>query len=285
MRRSIQVAAAMRAILAAAMIAGAAGCAHAPANPPSLTLAWRLEGLANPESILARPGGGYFLSLVGGEGDVKDANGAIAIVDAAGRLSDPAWASGLDAPKGMALVGGTLYVSDIDALVAIDAETGAVKARYPAAGARFLNDVAVLDSGAVLTSDSATSRIFVLQGEALEPWLADPALRAVNGLLPYRGALIVSTMAGRLLSIDPASKAITTLADGLGNADGIAPWGEGFLVSAWPGELFLVRGGVAERLLDTREDKRYLNDFILRDGLLLVPHWEPGALSAYRVAG
>ena len=39
------------------------------------------------------------------------------------------WATGLDAPKGMALANGQLYVADIDRLVEIDPATGKIVAQ------------------------------------------------------------------------------------------------------------------------------------------------------------
>ena len=100
-------------------------CAHSPTAAPRLTETWRLaEGLANPESALLSADGRFFyVSNVAGEGDGRDGTGSIATVSRDGRLLNPAWVTGLNAPKGMALAGGTLYVSDIDALVAINAAT------------------------------------------------------------------------------------------------------------------------------------------------------------------
>ena len=36
-------------------------------------------------------------------------------------------------------------------------------------------------------------------------------------------------------------------------------------------------------LADSRKDETYINDFILARGVLYVPHWKPGSLSALRV--
>ena len=70
-------------------------------------------------------------SNVAGDGDARDGKGFISRITAHGRLLEQQWAKGLNAPKGMARVGETLYVSDIDCLVTIDAASGSVMARYP----------------------------------------------------------------------------------------------------------------------------------------------------------
>src|SRR3546814_10575543 len=72
------------------------------------------------------------------------------------------WATGLDAPKGLALANNRLYVSDIDQLVAIDTATGAVAQRWPATGAKFLNDVVADMDGRVFVSDMVTNQIWLL---------------------------------------------------------------------------------------------------------------------------
>ena len=269
------------------------GCVTAAAAaPPSLEPAWVLEGLANPESIVASADGAqYFVSNVAGEGDAIDGQGFIARVSPTGELLEREWVTGLNAPKGLLLHAGKLFVSDITDLVEIDVATGKVLARHAAPGAKFLNDVARAPDGRILVSDSGTARIFAWDGKALADWLADDQLRAVNGLLPEAGRLIVTTMAGKLLAIDWASRAITPLAADLGNADGVVRLDDGsYLVGEWPGRLFHVALAAdastpasVTTLLDGREKKQYLNDFLRAGELLLVPNWEPSSLTAYRL--
>jgi hypothetical protein len=263
--------------------------AAAHAAPPRLEPAWRTEGLANPESIAADPSGGFFVSNVAGEADARDGIGFVSRLAADGALLQREWVAGLDAPKGLLLRDGKLFVSDIDRLVVIDVATGEVEARHAVPGARFLNDVAAGRDGAVLVSDSGGARIHALVGGAVVEWLAHDALRSVNGLLPEPDRLVVSTMQGRLLAVDWDSKAVTVLAEGLGNADGVVRLDDGsYLVGEWPGRLFHVvpaAGAAASvaTLLDSREQKHYLNDFLRQGELLLVPNWEPSTVTAYRL--
>ncbi len=280
----------IRTLIFLAVSAALASCAMEPqpVNPPaealSLSLTWRIEGLANPESLaMSEDGAALYVTNVNGEAAAKDGNGFIARISTDGRVLDREWVGGFNAPKGIARSGGLLYVADIDELVIVDIARRAIRARTPIAGARFLNDVAVLPHDTVLIADSGAGRIYSVQDGVVETWLADPLLAAVNGILVEPGRLVATTMQGRFLAIDMASRQITVLAEGLGDADGVAALGAGrYLVSEWPGLMHIVAAdGTHETILDTRAERRFMNDFLLIDGALYQPHWEPGALSAY----
>jgi glucose/arabinose dehydrogenase len=262
-----------------------AGAPQGPA-PVRLEQAWRLAGFANPESA-ALSGDGSFLYVtnVNGEGDAKDGNGFISRVSTDGRMLEREFARGLDGPKGIMLGGDALYVADIDQLVVVDAATGAVRRRVPAPGAQFLNDLTFAPDGQVLIADSGGARIYAVRSDAAEVWLEHELLGSINGFLPEPERLIVTTMAGRLLAIDYETRAITVLAEGLGDADGVASLGDGrYLVSEWPGLMHVVTpDGAHTTILDAREERRFLNDFLLVGEVLYQPHWEPSEFTAYRV--
>ena len=265
-----------------------AGCATVPPGsaPVSLDPSWTLTGFADPESVLrAVDAGVLYVSNVSGEGDARDGDGFVSKVSVDGKMLVRQWAVGLDAPKGLARIGGTLFVADIDDLVEIDLASGRVTARHPVPEAKFLNDVAVAPDGTVLVSDSGTGRIHGWRDGTMSVWLADPLLAAINGLLPEGDHVLVTTMQGRLLSVDLATRAITVVAEDLGNADGVGRLPDGsLLVSEWPGRLFHLRtDGTRATLLDTREAETYLNDLLLSGDELLMPNMKPGQVSAYRV--
>jgi sugar lactone lactonase YvrE len=272
-------------------VAAALAAACSPSTPPepvALELSWRATGLANPESA-ALSGDRSFLYVtnVNGEGDARDGNGFISRISTSGDVLQREFATGLNGPKGVMLGGDSLYVADIDELAVVDAATGAVRRRVPIDGAGFLNDLTFARDGSVLIADSAGGRIYAVRADEPEIWLEHEYLQSVNGLLSEPDRLVVTTMAGRLLAVDYDTRAITILAEGLGDADGVAPLGDGrYLVSAWPGELFVVaEDGSRTLLLDTRAENRFLNDFLLVDGVLYQPHWEPSEFSAYRLSG
>jgi len=255
-------------------------------GPVRLEQVWRVAGLANPESAaLAADATFLYVTNVNGEGDARDGNGFISRVSTSGEVLQREFATGLNAPKGIMVGGDALYVADIDQLVVLDAASGAVRRRVPAPGALFLNDLTFAPDGQVLIADSASRRIYAVRTDTAEVWLEDPLLDSINGFLPEPHRLVVTTMAGRLLAIDYSTRAITVLAEGLGEADGVAPLSDGrYLVSAWPGQMFVVSAdGSHEQILDTREEGRFLNDFLLVGDILYQPHWEPSEFTAYRV--
>jgi DNA-binding beta-propeller fold protein YncE len=278
--------------LSLGLVFALAACAQeAPSNAPGavrLEQVWRVGGLANPESVaLSRDGTFLYVTNVNGEGEAEDGNGFISRVSLEGEVLQRDFATGLDAPKGIMAGGDALYVADINELVVLDAATGAIRRRVPAPGAQFLNDLAFAPDGAVLMADSATQRIYAVHNDTAEVWLEHDLLNSINGLSPEADRLVVTTMAGRLLAIDYQSRAITVLAEGLGNADGVAAIGEGrYLVSEWPGLMHVVNTaeGSHETIVDTQSENRFLNDFLLVGDILYQPHWEPSELTAYRVA-
>jgi sugar lactone lactonase YvrE len=275
------------ALLCAGLGLGLAACASTPSGPPTLTPLWTARGFSNPESVaLSADGRFFYVSNVSGEAGAKDGDGFISRVGRDGTMIERQWAKGLDAPKGLALRDGRLWVSDIDSVVELDAASGAILARHKVDGARFLNDLDFAPDGGVLVTDSGGARIYVLEDGAASVWLADELLSAVNGLLPEPGRLVVTTMAGRLLAVDWRTRAITTLAEGLGAADGVAALGgNAYLVSEWRGRLFHVTpDGAHSVVMDTRAAPVLINDFLLAGDTLVLPNWEPSTLSAYRVS-
>lgn len=78
-------------------------------------------------------------------------DGLVAAVDAKGVPVDgpaiPQPGTRLDAPKGLALLDGQLYVADIDRVVAFDPATGQQTAEFRPEGAKGLNDLAVAGAG------------------------------------------------------------------------------------------------------------------------------------------
>lgn len=261
--------------------------AAVPGDNISITEIWRTGGFASPESVLPDPETGLiFVSNVNGEGDTRDGNGFISRITADGEIETLEWATGLDAPKGMALVGDRLYVTDITQIVCIDRRTGEIINRWPAPGAGFLNDAAAGPDGRIYVSDSATSRIYVLEDEMVHVWAEDDALRAINGLWPEDGRMLAVTMGGLFVSISLDGETVSVIGEGLGNGDALAPDGQGaYLSSEWPGQIYhLMPDGTFEVLADTREAGVYVNDFYRMGDVLIVPHWQPGEVSAWQIS-
>src|SRR5690606_22784738 len=111
----------------------------------------------------------------------KDGAGSIARVGLDGTVKDAAWVKGFDAPKGMALTKGRLYVADIDRVVAVDPEAGRIVATIPVPEAQRLNDVSASKDGTVYVTDSATGRVYALHDD--KPSLFSDAFKGPNGVL------------------------------------------------------------------------------------------------------
>jgi len=261
-------------------------------EPPTLIEQWVLTGFDAPESVIvAADGETLYVSNVGGDGSAKDGNGVISKITIDGTMIERNWVSGTDAlplhaPKGMALIGGTLAVTDIDHLVMIDVASGQITARIPIEGASFLNDAALGPDGSILVSDSGTASIHIIKDGIATLWLNDAQLGGVNGLQMDGNRLLVTTMsAGELLSINLETKAITVIGTGMENADGIGILADGsFIISSWPGQLWH-SGGLSPTLLQdtTGDTPTLMNDILLSGEMLITPNWVPGTVRGYGI--
>jgi len=257
----------------------------ASSAPATLEPLWVATGFSAPEGVAAAPAGGYFISNVAGEGDAKDGEGWVSILAEDGKIIEARFIDGLDAPKGMAVLDGALYVADINTVRIFDASTGERRGEIVIDGAEFLNDATVW-KGAVYVSDSATASIHRLSGNSrAEVWLTDEMLGGVNGLLGGGENLLISTMDTGSLYKASDAKELTAIADGMIDADGIGiVHGGGWLVSAWRGVIYSVspEGEVTE-LLDTRQDEILQNDLTVFGDTVIVPNWRPGTVTAWRI--
>jgi DNA-binding beta-propeller fold protein YncE len=228
---------------------------------------WSLDGFMNPESVYADGAGGYYVSNLNGGPLDKDGNGFISKVSADGKMATLKWIEGLNAPKGMVMNGGKLYVSDIDQLIEIDAAAGKVTASYPAEGAVFLNDTAVDEAGNVYVSDIAKRKIWQLKDGKMAVWYEGDDLMHPNGLRVEGGKLIVAGWGremgddgstktpGNLFTIDLATKKLENLGsgEGVGNLDGLERGADGsFIVTDFmKGALLRIKeDGTSEMLMD-----------------------------------
>ena len=221
----------------------------ASANSPLLVPAWQSETVfQQPESVVYDTSRDLlYVSNVNGNPNDVDGNGYISQLSIDGKLIEQHWLDGLNAPKGMAIVGNTLYVADINELVAIDLTNKKISQRYLAPNAKFLNDVAADAAGNVYVSDMLTNTIHRLVNGHFEIWLQDAQLEMPNGLLVEGDNLIVASwgnmtdgfvteIAGHLKTIDIESKKIQSLGNKtpVGNLDGLESDGEGnYFVTDW----------------------------------------------------
>jgi hypothetical protein len=222
----------------------------------------------------------------------------IAKLSANGEVLDKQWVTGLNAPKGLALHDGKLYVADIDDLAVIDTASGEIAARHKAPGATFLNDVTAATDGRVFVSDMMQNQIWKLEGDQLEIWLEDAALENPNGLLAEPNRLVVGAwgkpnedfstdVPGHLKAVDYQTRKITSIGPGdpIGNLDGVETDGRGgYLVTDWlSGGLYDVGAdGKATMLMDLNQgsaDHKVVHD----QNLVVIPMMMDGTVDAYKL--
>ena len=267
-----------------------AACAATPARVaavPALEPLWIADSFAAPESVVVAPDGNYLVSNVGiDDGDAKNGDGFISKMSPEGKVIDRYWAAKINGPKGLAIQDGKLYASDIDVVMVFDAAEGGLGKKIPVDGAVFLNGVTAWN-GAIHVSDSGTGRIHRIENGVATLWLEDARFGGINGVLGDGDRLLVSTMdTGSLFSVT-ADGTITEIATGMINADGIGlvPGG-GYLVSSWPGQVhYVAEDGTVTTLIDTTGDETPIlqNDLKIFGDTVIVPNWQPGTVTAWRV--
>ncbi len=187
-----------------------------------------------------------------------DGNGYLSTMGTDGALIQQDWVTGLHGPKGMAILGGRLFVADVNGLAEVDLDTAQIVTVHEAPNAVFLNDVTA-SGDAVFVSDLLTDTIWRLKDGGFAPWVTDPTLSHPNGLAWDGERLLVGSWgqglredftteaAGDLLSIDPVSMEISVVAYAVGNIDGVVVADGRILLSDWvKGALIEIRDGAPE---------------------------------------
>lgn len=150
-----------------------------------------LGGFAGPEAIRYDPDQDvWFVSNFNGPGGERDANGFISRVAAAtGAVENFRFAQGtaehpLHAPRGMYVVGDTLWVADVDGIHGFHRRSGAHLSFVDMTGLEpgFLNDVARGPDGALYVTDTGKSSVYRVLGQDVTVALADTALGNPNGI-------------------------------------------------------------------------------------------------------
>ncbi len=257
------------------------------AEARSLELVWMASGFEQPEGAALAPDGSYFISNIGpGDSGALDGNGYVSKLKADGSLEAARFAEGLHAPTGMVVKDGVLYVADRDGVAMIDAATGASQGKVLIEGVQFLNDVTEW-KGDILVSDSGTGAIHKVTPGGASPFATSADWAGINGILGDGDRLLITTMTdGKLIDMrGPGAE--TVIAAGMKDADGVGlvPGG-GYLVSSWPGEIHHVsEEGVVTMMVDTKADGILQNDLSVFGDVVIVPNWEPGTVTAWKIVG
>lgn len=226
-----------------------------------------------------------YVANIAGQPTEKNGKGFISQITLDGRIKKLRWVTGLNAPKGMGIFQDTLYVTDIDRIHAIDIVSGTVKNTWNVEGAKFLNDIAIDQTGTVYITDMSAKVLYAIKKDKIERFMTLKQ-RSPNGLLMSGGALLVGTAEG-LFSIDTASKEISELIKHSGGIDGLKQLADGrYIVSDWRGKTQVIEKGKAPIvLIDTTKQNINAADleFIPSKKLLLIPTFFDNRVVAYQV--
>ncbi len=251
----------------------------------SLELIWETDtSLITNESVLYYPEKGQILvSNINGKPTDQDGNGYLSLLDIDGAIEVQEWVTGLDAPKGMAISNGTLYVTNIDELVEVDIAEGIIKNRYAVDGAKFLNDVSI-GQGVVYFSDMTTGKLHALvDGEVLT--IAE-GLDNLNGLAYNDETRKLYMLNNSGLQVRSEDGSISTINTEVTGGDGLIILEDGvFLASRWQGEIWIIEDGTATKLLDSKGDMQTADiGYIPEAKMVLVPRFFSNKVSAYKLS-
>lgn len=247
-----------------------------------LTKIWETGDLPTPESVLPI-GKLLYVSLIDGDALAVDGKGGVAVLDENGTIINKNWVTGLNAPKGMGVFKGKLYVADINEVVKIDIKSGKILKKIPIEGTVFLNDITVNAKGDVFVSDSRLGTIYSIVDDKPMLYLSD--VKAVNGLKFIDSELYI--LSGPTLVKLDKNKKRTVIASGLASGgDGLEPYKNGFIATCWVGLIYHIKAdGTFDLLLDSRADKINTADigFDAKKSVLFVPTFFKNFVVAYRV--
>jgi hypothetical protein len=291
------------AVLTGVSAFGQAAPPQSVATPPAAV--WTIAAdLAAPESAYYdAASNAVFVSNINGQILDKDGNGYISRLTPEGKVVNAKWATGLNGPKGMRSVGGTLWVSDIDEVVGVEIASGRIASRVRVEGAQFLNDLATAPDGTVYVVDSQLSRIYAVKDGKSSIFVegAD-VVEQPNGLLVDGTQLVLGTLgpapsggrgagrgrgaapSGKLLAFDLKTRARTQLTmEAVGGIDGIEPDGRGgyLLTDVFGMRLVHVAPGGATRTLLTFQQGGADFGYIAARRLAIVPFLFGNSVSAY----
>ena len=252
---------------------------------PTLTLLWETpDSLMTNESVLYDDATGtiYVANIEGQDPSEKDGKGSIAIISKDGKIVNPAWISGLNAPKGMAITNGKLYVTDIDELVEIDIATSKVSNKWKVEGAQFLNDAAA-HNGTVYFTDMRAGKVHSFANGEIAT--VSEGHESINGLAVGTDGTIYGLDASGLKKWD-ADGSASVLNSTVTGGDGLIILGDGnYIASRWQGEIYFANDSSQTLILDTKATESNTADigYNASEKIVYVPTFFKNKVAAYKL--
>lgn len=254
---------------------------------PELTLSWKTDTVfTGSESTLYDPSTDViYVSNGNTKAGEKDNDGFISVLNTDGTVRDLKWVEGdLHAPKGMALLNGKLYVTDIDEVKIIDVASAKIEKSVPVDSAVFLNDLAT-DGQQLYFSDSRTGKIYSMTADGTYAIISTTNPN-VNGLECHNGYLYALDGEGLKKFSNDGNYAQETINTEVTGGDGLVILNDStFVASRWHGEIFFIRGTETKVLLDTQAEKSNTADigFVPDKNLVIVPTFLKNEVAAYEL--
>lgn len=264
------------------------------AQTPKLTPLWETDTtLTTPESVLFDAKNKVlYVSCINGSSVPENQKSFIAKIGLDGKIKQRIVTSGLNAIKGMGILGDKLYAAGFFALVEIDLRTGQLLKKYEVPDAKMLNDITTDDKNKVLyVTDMRSNRVWKLQNGKLEKILDGAPLTNPNGLFYENGKLLIGNGDGVLYSCDLQTKQLTKVAEGMKTEtrgiDGIESDGKkGYFVTEWPGKIWHVSPAGKTTLLLSSVEKQINTadlEYIPGKKMMIVPTFLKNKVMAYQV--
>jgi hypothetical protein len=254
------------------------------AKTPTLTMLWETpETLMTNESVLFDAATGtIYVANMEGDATVKDGKGSISIIGNDGSIINQNWITGLNAPKGMGITDGKLYVTDIDELVEIDMATAKVSNKYKVEGAQFLNDTDTHD-GKVYFTDMNTGKVHMLDAGVVST--ISEGNQSINGIAISADGTIFG-LDGSGMKQWNADGTTTVLNSAVTGGDGLVILGDGnFIASRWQGEIWFATADGETLMLDTKGAESNTADigYNSKDQIVYVPTFFKNKVVAYKL--